>query len=121
MQKAFIESTKSWLPAFKFLGGGIPKRCHILLATILGAVWTGAGQVQQALGAVVHLIKMPMTAKVFSMMIGQMVLATALIVGIVEATMAYGYWNNSIATVLNPAAEGISLLGTLLTNNSIKM
>ena len=69
-------------------------RRKIKMATILGALRTDGGRVHQDLGAEVHLIKMPITAKVFPMM---MVLAAALIVGIVEATMAYGYWNNSIA------------------------
>ena len=46
-QKAFIESTKIWLPAVKFLGlgmmlGGVT----FLLATILGALRTGGGKVK---------------------------------------------------------------------------
>jgi hypothetical protein len=55
------------------------------------------------------------------MMMGMMILIAALIVGIVEATLAYWYWNNSIATVLDPSVEGSRLLATLSTISSIKM
>ena len=123
-QKAFIESTKAWLPAFKFLGVGmILGGVTFLLATILGALRTGGGRVQEALGVPVHLIKTPMTATVFPMfmMMGMMILIAALVVGLVEATLAYGYWNNSIATVLDPAVKGSALLNTLSTISSIKM
>ena len=123
-QKAFIESTKAWLPAFKFLGlGMILGGVTFLLATILGALRTGGGRVQEALGVPVHLIKTPMKATMFPMfmIMGMMILIAALVVGLVEATLAYGYWNNSIATVLDPAVEGSALLNTLSTISSIKM
>ncbi len=46
---AFIESTKAWLPAFKFLGVGmILGGVTFLLATILGALRVGGASVQQA-------------------------------------------------------------------------
>ena len=65
-QKALIESTKAWLPAFKLLGmgmilGGVP----FLLATILGALHTGGARHQEALGVPVTIIKAPMTGKSF--------------------------------------------------------
>ena len=118
IQKAFIESTKAWLPAFKFLGMGmILGGVTFLLATILGSLRTGGGRVQEALGVPVRIIKPPMTATIFpmAMMMGMMVLIASLVVGIVEASIAYGYWNHSIATQLNPAAEGSALLGDLQT------
>ncbi len=84
-QKAFIESTLIWLPAVKFLGlgmmlGGVT----FLLATILGALRTGGGKVQEALGADVRIITPPMTAKMFPMfmMAGIMILITAVVVAI---------------------------------------
>lgn len=40
------------------------------------------------------------------MMMGMIVLAASLVVAVVDATLVYGYWNHSIATQLNPAAEG---------------
>ena len=94
-QKAFIESTKTWLPAFKFLGMGmILGGVTFLLATILGALRTGGGRVQEALGVPVTIIKPPMTAKVFPMlmMIGVMILVASLVIAIVMATISYGYW-----------------------------
>ena len=123
-QKAFVESVKVWLPAFKFLGigmllGGIT----FLLATILGALRVGGGGVQQALGGEVRMPKPPMTAKLFPMvmMMGLMILIAALVIGIVNATLAYDYWNHSIATQLNPAAEGSGLLADLGTINAINL
>jgi len=49
--RAFIESTKVWLPTLKFLGMGmILSGVTFLLATILGALRVGGAGVQQALG-----------------------------------------------------------------------
>ena len=120
--KAFIESTKAWLPAFKFLAMGmLLGGVTFLLATILGALRTGGGRVQEALGVPVKIIKPPMTAKVFPMfmMMGMMVLIAALVIGIVLATISYGCWNHSIATELNPAVEGSALLQSLSTVTSV--
>ena len=65
-QKAFIESTKAWLPAFEFLGMGmIMGGVTFILATILGALRTGGGRAQEALGVPVTIIKAPMTGKSF--------------------------------------------------------
>ncbi len=120
--KAFIESTKVWLPAFKFLGigmllGGIT----FLLATILGNLRTGGARVQEALGAEVRVLKPPMTATLFPMfmMMGIMILVASLIIAIVTSTLAYDYWNHSIATQLNPS-DG-SLLADLGTINAITL
>ena len=121
-QKAFIESTKVWLPAFKFLGlglllGGVT----FLLATILGALRVGGGRVQEALGAEVQIIKPPVTAQLFPMlmMMGTMVLMAALVIGVVLATLSYDYWNHSIANELNPAKT--TLLADLGTINAVKL
>ena len=65
-QKAFIESTKAWVLAFKLLGMGmILGGVTFLLATILGALRTGGGRVQEALGVPVTIIKAPITRKSF--------------------------------------------------------
>ncbi|MDA0768753.1 MAG: hypothetical protein O2821_00845 [Chloroflexi bacterium] len=123
-QIAFIESTKIWLPALKFFGVGMMLGgVTFLLATILGALRTGGGRVQEALGAEVRIIKPPMTAKMFPMlmMMGTMILMTALIISIPTSALAYGYWNHSIATQLNPALEGSGLLANLGTINAIKL
>ncbi|MFB3097467.1 MAG: hypothetical protein ACE1ZZ_02200 [Dehalococcoidia bacterium] len=124
IEKAFVESTKAWLPAFKFLGVGmILAGVTFLLATILGALRTGGGRVQEALGESVHLIKVPMTARLFPMvmMMGLMILIAAVIVGIVDAAITFDYWNHSIANELDQAVEGSGFLNTLSTINSIGM
>ncbi len=121
--KAFMESTKAWLPSLKFLGMGmILGGVTFLLATILGALRTGGGRVQEALGAHVKVIKPPMTAKLFPMMMmmGIMILLASLVIGSVLAFTAYGYWNHSIATQLNPALEGSVLLQQLSTINTVE-
>lgn len=111
--KASIESVKAWIPGFKFLGMGmLLGGVTFLLATILGALRTGGGSVQQALGVEVKLLRPPTTAKLFPMvmMMGMMVLVVAFIVGIVQANIAADYWNHSIATRLNPAEVGSDIL-----------
>ena len=92
-----------------------------LLATILGALRTGGGRVQEALGVPVRIIKPPMTARIFPvlMMMGMMILSASLIIAIVVASTSYGYWNHSIATELNPAAAGSQVLGSLSTINTV--
>jgi len=121
-KKAFIESTKVWLPAFKFLGiGMLLGGVTFLLVTILGALRVGGGRVQEALGVEVKILKAPMTAKLFPMvmMMGMMVLIASLVIGIVLATLTYGYWNHSIATELNPSTG--ALLSDLGTINSVML
>lgn len=123
-QKAFIESTKVWLPAFKFLGMGmLLGGVTFLLATILGALRVGGGRVQEALGVEVKLLKPPITAQLFPMvmMMGMMVLVAALIISIPLATLTYNYWNHSIAAQLDTAAAGSDLLADLGSINAIKL
>ncbi|MCH8109784.1 MAG: hypothetical protein IIB15_06615, partial [Chloroflexi bacterium] len=120
--RAFIESTKIWLPTVKFLGlGMLLGGVTFLLATILGALRTGGGRVQEALGVDVKIIKAPMTAKVFPMfmMMGMMILMVSLVIGIVTSTLAYDYWNHSIATQLNPSTT--DFLADLGTINAVKL
>ncbi len=122
--RAFIESTKIWLPTLKFLGLGMMlSGITFLLATILGSLRTGGGRVQEALGVEVRIIKPPMVAKIFPMlmMMGLMILIASLVIGIVNAAIAYDYWNHSIATQLNPAEAGSGLLADLGTINAINL
>jgi len=121
-KKAFVEATKAWLPAFKFLGiGMLLGGVTFLLATILGALRVGGGRVQEALGVEVKLVKPPMTATLFpmAMMMGIMILIPALVIGIVNGTLTYDYWNHSIANELNPSSGG--LLADLGTINAINL
>ena len=82
------------------------------MATILGALRTGGGSVQQALKAEVKLIRPPATGKLFPMVMMMGIMA-AFIVGIVQANIAADYWNHSIATSLNPAEAGSDILRDL--------
>ncbi|MCH8206890.1 MAG: hypothetical protein IH956_07790 [Chloroflexi bacterium] len=120
--RAFIEATKAWLPTLKFLGMGmLLGGVTFLLATILGALRVGGGRVQEALGVEIKLIKPPVTARLFPMvmMMGMMILMAALVIGIVLATLTYSYWNHSIAAELNPSTGG--LLSDLGTINAMKL
>ena len=92
-----------------------------LLATILGALCTGGGRVQEALAVPVIIIKPPMSSQVFPklMMMEMTVMIAALAIAIVVASTSYGYWNHSIATELNPAAQGNRFLGSLSTINTV--
>ena len=42
-----------------------------------------------------------------------------MVIAIFVATISYGYWNHSIATMLNPEIEGSKLLGSLSTINTV--
>ena len=114
---AFVESIQAWLPTFKFLGTGmLLGGVTFLLATILGALRVGGGRVQEALGVEVRIIKPPMTAKIFPMlmMMGMMFLIASLVVGIVLGAQTYDYWNHSITAELNPDTAGLLAdLGTI--------
>lgn len=109
VEKGTIEAMKQWVPGFKFFGlglmlGGIT----FLLATILGNLRVAGGRVQRALGVDQIVIKKPMIANIFPMlmMMGVMIMLASFIISIVLATTAGDYWNNSIAAVLNPATPG---------------
>ena len=110
------------MPSIKLQGMGmILGGVTSLLATILGALRTGGGRVQEPLGIPIRIIKPPKIARIFPMlmMMGMMILIASLTIAIVVAPVSYGYWNHSIATELNPAAAGSQLLGSLSTINTV--
>ena len=110
------------MPSFKFLRMGMILGGEtFLLAIIFGALRTGGGRDQEALGVPIRIIKPPKTARIFPMfmMMGMMILIGSLITAIVVATVSYGYWNQFIVTELNPAAAGSQLLGSLSTINTV--
>ena len=111
------ETIKAWLPAFTFLGmgfllGGIT----FALATILGTLRVAGGEVQHALGSQVRTPPAPMPANIFPvlMMMGMMVLAINLGLGIWLATVANDVFGNPLATI-GGAAAGSDLLDDLRT------
>ena len=116
-----IEATKAWLPGFKFLGlglmlGGIT----FLLAVIIGNLRVAGGNIQRALGAAPQVLKKPLTGHLFPilMMMGLMILMFTFGASIWLAVQANDYWDHSIATELNTAAAGSSLLDDLSTLQS---
>jgi len=67
---------RAWVQGLQFLGEGlILSGISFLLGTILGAIRSGGGEVQESLGLAVHTLRMPITAKLFIvlMMAGLMV------------------------------------------------
>ena len=116
LEQARIQSLMAWVPGFKFLGlgfmlGGIT----FLLATILGNLRIAGGKAQRALGVDQVVIKKPLSGTLFPMLMlmGMMILVEAFGVSIWLAIESHDYWNNSIATVLNPAAAGSDTLRDL--------
>lgn len=73
---ALAGSQRAWVQGLQFLGEGlILSGISFLLGTILGAIRSGGGEVQESLGLAVHTLRMPITAKLFIvlMMAGLMV------------------------------------------------
>ena len=110
---------EAWVPQFKFLGLGL------MLAAITMALGTIAKRLRR-MGQVIssHLpadLRPPMPpiptrVRVFqlSTLMGVMILAAALIIGLVLATgVVPSYYNHSIANELNPAQPGSDLLAQL--------
>jgi hypothetical protein len=73
---ALASSQRAWVQGVQFLGEGLLlSGISFLLATILGAIRAGGGEVQESLGLTVKTLRMPTTAKLFValMMLGLMV------------------------------------------------
>lgn len=122
VDRGTIEALKQWVPGFKFMGLGLMLGGIVfLLATILGNLRVAGGRVQRALGVDQVVIKKPMIANIFPMvmMMGMMILIAAFVISIWLATVAAGYWDHSIATELNPAGSGSSLLADLGTMKAV--
>ena len=118
--RLFVETTKAWLPAFKFLGlGMLLGSITFLLATILGNLRAGGAAVQRSLGAGVKAFK-PAIANVFPMlmMMGMMILIASFVIGIVNATIANDLYSHSIREI-DSAAAGSELLRELGTVKAI--
>ena len=114
--RQFVETTKAWLPTFKFLGlGMLLGSITFLLATILGNLRAGGAAVQRSLSAEVRTFK-PAIASVFPMlmMMGVMVLIAAFVIGIVNATVANDLYGHSIVEI-DSARAGSELLRQLGT------
>ncbi len=115
---------ESWVPQFKFVGLGFG------LMAITMALGTIARRLR-AMGMTItshirsdlrpHMPPVPRTVRIFqlSAAIGVMILAAALVIGLVLASgVVPDYWNHSIAGELNPAQPGSTLLDQLATISS---
>lgn len=115
---------ETWVPQFKFLGLGLGLMAITMaLGTIakrlrrMGAVI--AGHIGEQLRP--QMPPVPGSVRIFqlSTMMGLMVLIAALVIGLVLATgIVPDYWNHSIASELNTAQPGSTLLQQLATVSS---
>jgi hypothetical protein len=119
------QSIPHWVPSLKFLGLGI----------MLGAITMALGLIVTTLrnlGTDVTSLwpeglnpgtpEKPRSAKMFPMlmMMGWMVLLIGFIWALVSNGTVTAYWANSIASTLNPASEGSTLLGQLGAIQGVK-
>jgi len=115
---------ESWLPQFKFVGLGLGL---LAITMALGTIakrlrdmgWVITGHIREDLRPKMPSIPRRVRYFQLSALMGVMVLVAALIIGIVlGVTVVPDYWNNSIATQLNPAQPGSALLQQLETVSS---
>lgn len=110
----------AWTQGLQFLGEGfLLSGIAFLLGTILGALRSGGGEVQESLGLRVKTLRMPLAAKVFVglMMLGLMVEIAQFIGYIVLTTVDNPTSAASIAAWLGPFRElglGLILAGIVL-------
>lgn len=122
---AFVQANVSnhvleaWVPQFKFLGLGLGLMAITMALGIIAKKLRHMGKVIAS-----HMPSnlrpktppIPGTVRLFqlSTVMGVMILAAALVVGIVLAAgVVPDYWNHAIASELNPAAAGSALLAQL--------
>ncbi|MEX1173679.1 MAG: hypothetical protein WEG56_13835 [Chloroflexota bacterium] len=113
-------SQRAWVQGLQFLGEGFALAgISFLLARILSALRSGGGEVQESLGLTVETLRMPVTAKLFVilMMAGLMVeiaqfIAYAIVAGMTDPTQI-----TVASTWLGPLREfglGLLLAGIVL-------
>ena len=111
LRKANFETLKPLTAGFLFLGEALVlSGISFLLATILGALRWGGGEVQESTGRPVKTLKMPVSAMVFVglMMMGLVAQLVAFGTLIFVATEAHGAWIGAASPEL---AGNISALG----------
>jgi hypothetical protein len=122
-ERVFIETTFAWLPGFKFLGMGLLFTGIILaLAVIILTLKNSGMQMLKMMGAEIKALPKSIMSRLFPLLaiLGLLILTIAFGTNIWQATIAASYWNNSIATTLNPAPAGSPLLTQLSTIQSLK-
>lgn len=122
-QKVTMESIVAWLPGFKFFGMGLLfSGITFVLANIINALRAAGVGLQRALGVEVKAMAKPLQAKLFPplMMMGLMILIVTFAISLWLAGLSASYWNHSIATELDAAQAGSTLLAQLATIQSVK-
>jgi hypothetical protein len=110
---------ETWVPQFKFFGLGLGLLAIVMALGTIAKRLRNMGQViftQLPEEMRPAMPPPPGRIKLFqlSALMGVMVLAIVLIVGLIVAFgFVTGYWDNSIANVLNPAQPGSALLAQL--------
>ena len=117
---ALAQSQQAWVQGIQFLGEGLLLAgISFLLATILGAIRAGSGEVQESLGVTVRTMRMATTAKLFvALMVAGLMIEIAQFVGYayiatVPGTTTYA----TLAAWLGPLREfglGVLLGGIVL-------
>ena len=107
-------SQRAWVQGLQFLGEGfVLAGISFLLARILSALRSGGGEVQEGLGLIVETLRMPVTAKIFVvlMMAGLMVEVVQFIAYAAVAGMTDPIQIRVASTWLGPLREfGLGLL-----------
>ncbi|MGH8732247.1 MAG: hypothetical protein ACREVB_01030 [Burkholderiales bacterium] len=86
----------AWTQGLQFLGEGLLLAgISFLLGTILAALRSGGGEVQESLGLTVKTLKMPVTAKLF---------VALMVVGLMAAMAQFALYAAAAAYVDNPSA-----------------
>jgi hypothetical protein len=109
-------SQQAWVQGVQFLGEGLLlSGVSLLLGTILGAIRSGGGEVQESVGLTVKTLRMPTTAKLFValMMLGLMVEIAQFVGYAYIATVPQSADYATYSTWLGPLRE--FGLGTLLS------
>lgn len=100
VDRANVETLRPLVDGFLFLGMALVLAgISFLLATILGALHAGGGEVQAAAGATARALRMPFSAKAFIvlMMLGVSGAVAAFVTQIVIATTAHDAWIGATA------------------------
>lgn len=111
---ALARQLSAWVQGLQFLGEGLLlSGISFLLGTILYALRTGGGEVQESLGAPVKTLNMPVTAKLFValMAVGMMVEMFQFVVYLITTTFSDPTTISSYFAWLGPVREaGLGLL-----------
>jgi len=111
---ALVRAQRAWMQGLQFLGeGALLSGISLLLGTILGAIRSGGGEVQESLGLTVKTLRMPASAKLFValMTAGLMVEVVQFVLYAYIASVGHATVYAATSTWLGPLREfGLGLL-----------